>query len=102
MTLALFSLVDSYYSTVLWAATVYTHSYALILLVQLHKIVTTAHEQTVITKDACWKHNFCQFERGVSHILALQAFKCSPNIVFSFIGIFTRLRNSTEAASLPV
>ena len=65
MTLALFSLVDSYYSTVLWADTVYTHSYALLLLVQLHKIVTTAHEQTAITGDACWKHNFCQFDGGV-------------------------------------
>ena len=88
--------------SLLLAHTVCTHSHALLLLVQLHKLVTTAHVQTAISKDACWKHNFCQFEQGMSHILALQAFKCSPNIVFSFIGIFTKLRNSTEAASLPV
>ena len=47
------------------ADTVCTHSHALLLLVQLDKIVTTAHEQTAITKDACWKHNFSQLERGV-------------------------------------
>ena len=44
------------------------HTYlALLLLVQLNKIVTTAHEQTAITRGACWKHKFCQFERGVAY-----------------------------------
>ena len=42
----------------LLADTVCTHSHALLLLVQLNKMVTTAHEQTTITRDACWKHNF--------------------------------------------
>ena len=51
--------------SLLLADTVYTHSHALLLLVQLHKIVTTAHEQTAITTDVCWKHNICQLERGV-------------------------------------
>ena len=47
------------------ADTVCTRSHGRLLLVQLNKIVTTAHEQCAITRDACWKHNFCQFERGV-------------------------------------
>ena len=46
-------------------ATVCTHSHALILLVYYNKIVTTAHEQCAITRGACWKHKFCQFEQGV-------------------------------------
>ena len=41
------------------------YSHALLLLVQLNKIVTTAHDQCALTRDACWKHNFCQFEQGV-------------------------------------
>ena len=61
----LFSLVDTYYPTVLLADTVCTHSHALLLLVQLTKLVTTAHEQCAMTRGSCWKHNFCQFERGV-------------------------------------
>ena len=67
--LALFSLIDTYYPSLLFADTVCTHSHALLLLVQLNKIVTTAHEQTAITRDACWKHNICQFERGVNNYL---------------------------------
>ena len=47
------------------ADTVCTRSHGRLLLVQLNKIVTTAHEQCAITRGACWKHNFCQFERGV-------------------------------------
>ena len=30
-----------------------------------------AHEQTGITRDACWKQNFCQFEQGVLSCLVL-------------------------------
>ena len=65
----MFSLVDTYYPTVLLADTVCTHSHALLLLVQLTKLVTTAHEQCAMTRGSCWKHNFCQFERGVLHLL---------------------------------
>ena len=64
----MFSLVDTYYPTVLLADTVCTHSHALLLLVQLTKLVTTAHEQCAMTRDACWKNNFCQFERGVGQL----------------------------------
>ena len=59
------SLVDTYYPTVLLADTVCTHSHALLLLVQLTKLVTNAHEQCAMTRGSCWKHNFCQFEQGV-------------------------------------
>ena len=53
--------------SLLLAYTVCTHSHALLLLVQLHKIVTTAHEQCAMTRGAGWEHNFCQFERGVHY-----------------------------------
>ena len=33
---------------------------------------TTAHEQCAITRGACWKHNFCQFERGVCDDLGIK------------------------------
>ena len=49
----------------LLADTVYHTSHGLLLLVQLSKLVTTAHEQTAIERAACWKLNICQFERGV-------------------------------------
>ena len=51
--------------SLLLADTVCTHSHALLLLVQLSKLVTTAHEQCAMTRGACLKHKFCQFERGV-------------------------------------
>ena len=54
--------------SLLLADTVCTHSHALLLLVQLNKLVTTAHEQCAMTRGACWKHNFCQFERGVASV----------------------------------
>ena len=54
--------------SLLLAYTVCTHSHALLLLVQLHKIGTTAHEQCAMKRGAGWEHNFCQFERGVGWI----------------------------------
>ena len=51
--------------SLLLADTVCTHSHSLLLLVQLKKLVTTAHEQCAMTRGAGWEHNFCHFERGV-------------------------------------
>ena len=49
----------------LLADTVYHTSHSLLLLVQLSKLVTTAHEQTAIERAAGWKLNICQSEQGV-------------------------------------
>ena len=50
----------------LLADTVCHTSHSLLLLVQLSKLVTTAHEQTAIERAAGWKLKICQFERGVA------------------------------------
>ena len=50
----------------LLADTVCHTSHSLLLLVQLSKLVTTAHEQTSIERAAGWKLKICQFERGVA------------------------------------
>ena len=50
----------------LLADTVCHTSHSLLLLVQLSKLVTTAHEQTAIARSVCLKHNFCQFERRLT------------------------------------
>ena len=46
-----------------------THSHALLILVQLSKLVATAHGQCAMTRGACWKLNIYQFERGVFIII---------------------------------
>ena len=53
----------------LLADTVCHTSHSLLLLVQLSKLVTTAHEQTAIERAACWKLNICQFEQGMNHVI---------------------------------
>ena len=53
----------------LLADTVCHTSHALLLLVQLSKLVATAHEQCAMTRGACWKLNIYQFERGVFIII---------------------------------
>ena len=50
----------------LLADTVCHTSHSLLLLVQLSKLVITAHEQTAIERAAGWKLKICQFERGVA------------------------------------
>ena len=58
----------------LLADTVCHTSHSLLLLVQLNKLVTTAHEQTAIERATCWKLNICQFERGVARKTVCQKF----------------------------
>ena len=53
----LFSLVDTYYPTVLLADTVCTHSDALLLLVQLNKIKT--HYLSVLARRALLANSCC-------------------------------------------
>ena len=60
----------------LLADTVCRTSHSLLLLVQLSKLVTTAHEQTAIERAACWKLNICQFERGMKAILKYGSTSC--------------------------
>ena len=65
----------------LLADTVCHTSHSLLLLVQLNKLVTTAHEQTAIERAACWKLNICQFER----VLTIHSFICNLHCVIVIV-----------------
>ena len=72
--LTLFSLVDTITEGSWHLLFIYywlTHSLFLLLLAQLHRLVTTAHEQIAMEVGAGWKQDICHFQQGVTHSLHL-------------------------------
>ena len=66
--LTLFSLVDTITEGSWHLLFIYywlTHSLFLLLLAQLQRLVTTAHEQIAIEVGAGWKLDICPFQQGV-------------------------------------
>ena len=66
--LTLFSLVDTITEGSWHLSFIYywlTHSLFLLLLAQLHRLDTTAHEQIAMEVGAGWKPYICHFQQGV-------------------------------------